>query len=146
MAAIALILLGVLIGVLPARRSPYRLIISGIAVAAAPLGVASIVPGYLPYEPLPQPMNLTALVAALVVGFLLIAGAAVVAGLGPVVATVSAVAVFGATVVLSASVQDRFKTTSQPSLLTLLPIAGSCWSPGRSCSPATAGAGCAPVC
>src|SRR5215468_2365737 len=45
MAALALILLGVLIGLLPAGRSPYRLILSGIAVAAAPLGVVAIMPG-----------------------------------------------------------------------------------------------------
>jgi hypothetical protein len=69
MAAIALILAGVLIGVLPAGRSPYRLILSGIAVATAPLGVVTTVRAVETAVAVPAPpLNRIAFVAALAVG------------------------------------------------------------------------------
>jgi len=125
MAAIALILVGVVIGVLPAGRSPYRLILSaiavataplgGIAVATAPLGVVGAVRPFVSNGDVPSPpLNRIAFVAALAVGLLLIAGAAAIAGQGPVVTVASPLAVLVATAALSASLQHSSSIGSWP--------------------------------
>jgi len=115
MAAIALILVGAVIGVLPAGRSPYRLILSAIAVATAPLGVVDAVRPFVSNGDVPSPpLNRIAFVAALAVGLLLIAGAAAIAGQGPVVTVASPVAVLVATAALSASLQHSSSNGSWP--------------------------------
>jgi len=83
-----LIALGVLIGALPASRSPYRLILSGFAIGAA-LMVAIALPA--DGRPWSITLSMPAQVAAVAVTALLVGGAAVIAGHGWIIATASAV-------------------------------------------------------
>jgi hypothetical protein len=86
--AAVLIALGVLIGALPASRSPYRLILSGFAIGAA-LMVAIALPA--DGRPWSIALSMPAQVAAVAVTALLVGGAAVIAGHGWIIATASAV-------------------------------------------------------